>query len=93
MVRTCSTAALDSGVPEDSAIHLEHTATCRKAVAALTILAATCAVLTVIEEEWCRFKPEPYHTSSLTEQAWLQELLNGHRDRMKDSLGVHPYVF
>ena len=86
MVRTRSAAPLDSGAPEDSAIHLRHTTTRRKAVAALTILAATCAVLTVMEEQWRRFEPEPYHTSSLTGKAWLQELLSGHRDRMKDSL-------
>ena len=46
-----------------------------------------------MEEEWRRFEPEPYHTSSLTGKASLQELPNGHRNRMKDSLGVRPYVF
>ncbi|KAL1697830.1 hypothetical protein EV121DRAFT_219045 [Schizophyllum commune] len=37
--------------------------------------------------------PEDYHTSALSGRAWVQELLDGHRDRMHDSLVVRPYAF
>ena len=40
-------------------------------------------------------KPEkiPYHTSILTGGGWMLELLNGHPDRIKTSLGVTHNVF
>ncbi|KZV60826.1 hypothetical protein PENSPDRAFT_536394, partial [Peniophora sp. CONT] len=37
--------------------------------------------------------PEPYHTSILSGRDWVQELLDGHRNRMKDSLGTRTRVF
>ncbi|KAI0310556.1 hypothetical protein OF83DRAFT_1033863, partial [Amylostereum chailletii] len=37
--------------------------------------------------------PEPYHTSILSGHAWVQELLDGHRNRMKDALHIRPPVF
>ena len=35
----------------------------------------------------------PYHTSILTGEGWMLELLNGHPDRIKTSLGVSHDVF
>lgn len=35
----------------------------------------------------------PYHTSALSGLAWLQELLNGHPDRIKTELGIHKELF
>lgn len=35
----------------------------------------------------------PYHTSALSGLAWLQELLDGHPDRIKTELGVRKEVF
>lgn len=35
----------------------------------------------------------PHHTSVLTGEAWVLELLNGHPDRIHDSLGVKVEVF
>ena len=35
----------------------------------------------------------PYHTSILTSEGWMLELLNGHPDRIKTSLGVSHDVF
>ena len=46
-----------------------------------------------MEESWNRLNPEPYHTSVLSGQQWVQELLDGHRDRMRDSLGTPAAVF
>jgi len=35
----------------------------------------------------------PYHTSILSGQAWVQELLDGHPERIRTELGVHKEVF
>lgn len=37
--------------------------------------------------------PEPYHTSLLTGQEWVMELIIGHPDRICCELGVHAEVF
>jgi hypothetical protein len=39
------------------------------------------------------YMKEPYHTSILSGYAWLQELLNGHPERIRTELGVHKEVF
>jgi len=36
---------------------------------------------------------EPYHTSILSGHGWVQELLNGHPDRIKNELGMRKNVF
>ena len=36
---------------------------------------------------------EPYHTSILSGYVWVQELLNGHPERIRTELGVHKEVF
>jgi hypothetical protein len=35
----------------------------------------------------------PYHTSALTGEAWVQELLTGHPERIRNELGFHREVF
>lgn len=35
----------------------------------------------------------PYHTSALSGEAWVRELLNGHPKRIRCELGVHKHVF
>jgi hypothetical protein len=35
----------------------------------------------------------PYHTSALTGADWVQELLNGHPERIRNELGVHKDIF
>lgn len=35
----------------------------------------------------------PYHTSVLSGEAWVLELLNGHPKRIRCELGVHKHVF
>ena len=39
------------------------------------------------------FFKEPYNTSSLSGEQWLQELLCGHPDRFWTQLGVNKHVF
>ena len=36
---------------------------------------------------------EPYHTSILSGYAWVQELLNGHPERIRTEIGVHKDIF
>ena len=36
---------------------------------------------------------QAYHTSKLTGEEWLKELINGHYDRMWTELGMHVHVF
>ncbi|KAG1799995.1 uncharacterized protein BJ212DRAFT_1287760, partial [Suillus subaureus] len=37
--------------------------------------------------------PEPYHTSALTRQEWVIELILGHPDHIRCELGVNIHVF
>jgi DNA-binding NarL/FixJ family response regulator len=52
-----------------------------------TIAAAAALVASQTEE------PIPYHTSALSGQAWVDELLEGHPDRIKNELGMRKEVF
>ncbi|KAJ7439149.1 hypothetical protein B0H11DRAFT_1984461, partial [Mycena galericulata] len=36
---------------------------------------------------------QPYHTSKLTGQEWVEELMRGHPERIYNELGVHLHVF
>jgi hypothetical protein len=36
---------------------------------------------------------QPYHTSALSGQAWVDELIQGHPDRIYNELGMHLHVF
>jgi hypothetical protein len=51
------------------------------------ILTATASMLQGI------YVKEPYHTSSLTGEAWVMELLAGHPERIRCELGMHRHVF
>jgi len=35
----------------------------------------------------------PYHTSILTGEGWVRELINGHPERIRNELGVHRSTF
>jgi len=37
--------------------------------------------------------PTPYHTSALSGQGWVLELLNGHPEHIHTELGVQVHVF
>jgi hypothetical protein len=52
------------------------------------ILSATTALL-----ESVYTTREPYHTSILTGEGWVMELLAGHPERIHCELGVHHFVF
>ena len=40
-----------------------------------------------------RFEKTPKHTSKLTGQEWVTELLEGHDGQIHDELGMHKHVF
>lgn len=48
------------------------------------------AVSSLFESMYIR---EPYHTSVLTGEAWVMELLSGHPQRMRTALGVNLHTF
>jgi hypothetical protein len=50
------------------------------------------ATVTILNSVYGR-KREPYHTSVLTGEAWVLELLTGHPERIRCELGVHHHVF
>jgi hypothetical protein len=55
------------------------------------IVTATAVVVKSLEgETWSR---EPYHTSILTGEGWVIELLGGHPDRIRCELGMSLDVF
>jgi hypothetical protein len=60
----------------------------KKMVACAAALAAL--VVTVMNNQK---SPEPKHTSLLTGQLWLEELLTGHPERFREQLGLAHHVF
>ncbi|KAI0686915.1 hypothetical protein C8T65DRAFT_590667, partial [Cerioporus squamosus] len=36
---------------------------------------------------------QPYHTSKLSGHVWVQELIHGHPDRIRNELGMRLHVF
>jgi hypothetical protein len=47
-------------------------------------------ILQVIKQYYLK---EPYHTLILSGQGWVQELHNGHLERIHTELGVHKHIF
>ena len=50
-------------------------------------------VPTILQSIRQYYDKEPYHTSILRGQDWVEELLNGHPERICTELGVHKHVF
>jgi hypothetical protein len=50
------------------------------------------ALITLLQIFSCK-DPEPYHTSALTRQVWVLELLAGHPQHIRCELGMHWHVF
>jgi hypothetical protein len=56
----------------------------------LSIILTAVSALVVAERTK---KPEAYHTSILTGEGWVMELLAGHPERIRCELGVRQHVF
>ena len=54
-----------------------------------------CAIMAVLESTQVigRKDAEPYHTSVLTGEAWIIELLVGHPELIQCELGLHAHIF
>jgi hypothetical protein len=48
---------------------------------------------TIIQYIRQHYNKQPYHTSALHGHDWVQELLNGHPERIRSELGVHKHIF
>jgi hypothetical protein len=62
----------------------------RRTAAARVVLAAVLGVVEVVKP---KLFPEPYHTSIRTGHMWMRELLTGHPNRVRRSMGMHKHVF
>jgi hypothetical protein len=61
---------------------------------ALLVSIMICATAAIVEVTIpVRKEPEPYHTSALSGEAWVIELLLGHPNRIRCELGMHAHVF
>ena len=61
-------------------------------VATVATIIITAAVASVSQYA-SRFEKHPMHTSSLSGEQWVQELLHGHEDRIYNELGMRKAVF
>lgn len=53
------------------------------------LISATANILELVYAK----DPEPYHTSALSGEAWVIELLTGHPERIRCELGMHAHAF
>jgi len=60
---------------------------------AILVSAIISLTATIVECNNVRKNPQPYHTSVLSGEAWLIELLLGHPERIRCELGMHAHVF
>ena len=56
-------------------------------------MALLMSALITLLKTFSRKDPEPYHTSGLTRQAWVLELLTGHPQCICCELGMYWHVF
>jgi hypothetical protein len=59
----------------------------------ITAFIITTVLPTFIQLIRSHFVKEPYHTSILTGQGWVNELLDGHPNRIRTELGMKKDVF
>lgn len=59
----------------------------RQAILGVGVVVSTIVSAAMLAAEDCA-DPMPYHTSALTGEAWVLELLNGHPDCIQCKLGV-----
>jgi hypothetical protein len=51
------------------------------------------AIVSLLQSLHSRVDPQPYHTSILTGEGWVLELLAGHPERIRCELGMRREVF
>jgi hypothetical protein len=71
--------------PNDLTLQLAYSAS----IASLLILTTVASAAVYASH----FEKRAQHTSRLSGEQWVQELLNGHEDRLYNELGMHKHVF
>jgi hypothetical protein len=71
--------------PADEAVQ------CWKALIATVITLTTVGV--VLQTLEAQYNPKPYHTSVLLGEAWVNEMIDGHSDRLMDNTGLQKHGF
>lgn len=79
---------------DEAARQAAHQVATRRLYQCLTLfISLLITVLTgVLDDQYTRSR-EPYHTSVLTGEGWVMELLGGHPKRIRSELGVSRDVF
>ena len=57
------------------------------------LLLSVIACVSMASQSLARPKPVPKHTSILTGQKWINELLAGHPERFKEQFGIDKTIF
>ena len=60
-------------------------------LAVISMLQAAWLAITLYSSQW--YWKQPYHTSALTGAAWVNELVYGHPERIRNCLGMRVHVF
>jgi hypothetical protein len=78
----------------EAARQAAHRLAMRRLYQCLTLfISILITVLTGIVDDQSNHTREPYHTSILTGEGWVMELLEGHPKRIRSELGVSRDVF
>ena len=72
-----------------------HDHVCQRqcALVATVVITSIASIMEAIHATERLLNPEPYHTSQLSGRRWVEELKDGHPNRMTDNIGVRPAVF
>ena len=71
----------------------DHVCQRRRALVATVAITSIASIMEAIHATEWLLNPEPYHTSRLSGRRWVEELKDGHPNRMTDNIGVRPAVF
>ena len=74
--------------PSHSSLHkpVDKAMQCHKGLVATVITLATVGV--VLQTLEAQYNPEPYHTTVLSGEAWVNKMIDGHPDRLMDNTGL-----
>ena len=83
----------DSETEDDIADLLFHMMLIQNQQVSQVLMKAFIVMTDTVISSVTRTDPIPYHTSILTGQMWVQELLDGHPDRIHNELGIQKHIF
>ena len=65
----------------------------RRSIVSIVGILLTVIIPKVIQVICALYVKQPYHTSILSGEGWVQELLNGHPKRIQCELGISKELF